>query len=78
MFLRESLEERNVIRTMDELKTGNITSARTCRGWRIKMNGQTFTADQVYLQSEPVALPPIKNSAAPKIPGICKKNRIFV
>ena len=25
---------------MDELKTGNITSARTCRGWRIKMNGQ--------------------------------------
>ena len=23
-----------------KLKTGNITSARTCRGWRIKMNGQ--------------------------------------
>ena len=40
MFLRESLEERNVILTMDELKTGNITSARTCRGWRIKMSGQ--------------------------------------
>ena len=40
MLLRESLEERNVILTMDELKTGNITSARTCRGWRIKMNGQ--------------------------------------
>ena len=33
MLLRESLEERNVILTMDELKTGNITtSARTCRG----------------------------------------------
>ena len=40
MLLRESLEERNVILTMDELKTGNITSARTCRGWRIKMNGR--------------------------------------
>ena len=32
MFLRERLEERNVILTMDELKTGNITAARTCRG----------------------------------------------
>ena len=31
MLLRESLEERNVILTMDELKTGNITSARTYR-----------------------------------------------
>ena len=40
MFLRESLEERDAFLTMDELKTGNITSARTCRGWRIKMNGQ--------------------------------------
>ena len=32
MLLRESLEEMDVILTMDELKTGNITSARTCRG----------------------------------------------
>ena len=32
MLLIESLEERNVILTMDELKTGNITSARTGRG----------------------------------------------
>ena len=40
MLLIESLEERNVILTMDELKTGNITSAQTCGGWRIKMNGQ--------------------------------------
>ena len=39
MLLRESLEERDVFLTMDELKTGNITSARTWRGWRIKMNG---------------------------------------
>ena len=40
MLFRESLEEMNVILTMDELKTGNITSAQTCGGWRIKMNGQ--------------------------------------
>ncbi len=32
MLLRESLEEMDVILTMDESKTGNITSARTCRG----------------------------------------------
>ena len=32
MLLRESLEERDVFLTMDELKTGNITSAQTCGG----------------------------------------------
>ena len=38
MLLREILAEINVILTMDKLKTGNITSARTCRGWKIKMS----------------------------------------
>ena len=40
MLLRESLEEMDSFLTMDELKTGNITSARTCRGWIKKMNVQ--------------------------------------